>query len=195
MSDKPAEVAPQAPLEPREISDGREAVSAILLPAVYAELRSLAAARMARESPDHTLQPTALVHEAWMRLAGSAAELPNASRGQFLAAASEAMRRILIEHARRRNAQKRGGLRRRMPVELDELPLDGPADSLLSLGESLEMLVQEDRPAAEVAQMRVLGGMTFDEIAEALGTSRTAVHRQWTFARAWLKSRLADGPG
>lgn len=173
---------------------GQPVASDELLPVVYDELRSLAAARMAYESADHTLQPTALVHEAWLRLVGSNPKVVFSSRTLFFGAAAEAMRRILIEHARRRRAQKNGGNLRKNDMDLDALPDRAPEDALVALSEALEQLAIVDEPAAEVARLRLFAGLTLEETAAAVGISTTAAHRQWTYARAWLKCRLADDP-
>jgi RNA polymerase sigma factor (TIGR02999 family) len=196
--------APSGETESARMSDATQILEALkegqpvaadeLLPVVYRELRSLAAAKMAFESADHTLQPTALVHEAWLRLVGSNSKVNFDSRTLFFASAAEAMRRILIEHARRRRAQKNGGHMRKNNVDLDGLPLDAPTDRLAALSESLEQLDATDEAAALVARLRLLGGLTLEETAVAVGTSTTTAHRQWTYARAWLKCRLADDP-
>lgn len=174
------------------LKDGRPVATDDLLPVVYAELRALAAAKMAYEVADHTLQPTALVHEAWLRLVGSNPQITFGSRTYFFAAAAEAMRRILIEHSRRRRAQKYGGHMRKNDVELDALPFDPPTDALEALSDALEQLDATDPPVAAVARLRLLAGLTLEETAEALGISTTSAHRQWTYARAWLKCRLTD---
>ena len=161
-----------------------------LLPVVYEELRRLARARLARERPGHTLQATALVHEAYLRLLGGKAASWD-DRGHFFAAAAEAMRRILIEHARARAAVKRGGGRRREELADDLQPIVTPlgdADDLLALDEALQKLAGEDPGKAELVKLLFFAGMTLAEAAEVLGMSRTAAHRQWTYARAWLRS-------
>jgi RNA polymerase sigma factor (TIGR02999 family) len=164
-----------------------------LLPLVYDELRKLAAARLAREQPGQTLDATALVHEAYLRIVGAGRVSDGFhNRGHFFAAAAEAMRRILIERARRNSAGKHGGGRRRVP--LDDLPAaadDSPAD-LLALDEALARLAIEDPPAAAVAKLRLFAGLSVEEAAEALGQSRATAYRHWTYARAWLRCELAD---
>ncbi|QDU21948.1 ECF-type sigma factor [Urbifossiella limnaea] len=167
-----------------------------LLPLVYDELRKLAAARMAAESPDHTLQPTALVHEAYLRLVGPADALRWDNRGHFFAAAAEAMRRILVEAARRKGAEKHGGDRRR--VELTDVPaapeVDG--DRLLALDAALTRLAAEDPVAARVVELRHFAGVSVEDAAAALGLSRATAYRHWTYARAWLKDAVAGAdPG
>jgi RNA polymerase sigma factor (TIGR02999 family) len=157
-----------------------------LLPLVYEELRKLAAVRMANESAGHTLQPTALVHEAWLRLAGNDSRVQFANRAHFFAAAAEAMRRILIERARRKAAGKRGGDWQRIDLDKVDVAADVDDDTLLLVNEALEKLAKEDAKAAEIAKLRFFGGLTLDEAAQVLGvTSRTA-GRYWAFARVWL---------
>src|SRR5262249_13965827 len=166
-----------------------------LLPLVYDELRRLAAQKMAQEAPGQTLQPTALVHEAYLRLVGQGADQPWDGRGHFFAAAAEAMRRILVESARHKGRDKRGGGRRR--VELDEQHLLGrptPA-RLLALDESLDRLAEEDPAAARVVNLHFFGGLTLEQVAECLGVSRATVFREWAYARAWLRSDLQEAGG
>ena len=161
-----------------------------LLPLVYDELRKLAAARMAREAPGHTLQPTALVHEAWLRLSGDAGPAHFDNRGHFFAAAAEAMRRILIDSARRKDAKKRGaGLQR---VNLDDVDVAAKADdnTLLRLDEALEKLAKEDPPSAELVKLRFFAGLTTEQAAAALGISERTARRYWVFARASLHHEL-----
>jgi RNA polymerase sigma factor (TIGR02999 family) len=169
---------------------GDPQAAAELLPLVYDELRNLAAARLAGEMPGQTLQATALVHEAYLRLVGGAPDAPWNSRGHFIAAAAEAMRRILVENARRKKTEKRGGGRRRIDLSLAD-PLDrADPDALLDLDELLTRLADEDPEAARVAKLRVFAGLSVEEAAEALSTSRASAYRQWTYARAWLHARL-----
>jgi RNA polymerase sigma factor (TIGR02999 family) len=167
---------------------GDRKAAADLLPFVYEELRKLAAARLAAEAPGHTLNPTALVHEAYLRLVG---DQQFDGRGHFFAAAAEAMRRILVNHARDRNRQKRGGGRRR--VDLDHLTGLAAAsdDDLLGLDDALDRLAKEYPAAAELVKLRFFGGMTLREAAEALGVPRRTADRHWSFARAWLADALA----
>ncbi len=163
--------------------------AAELLPLVYDELRRMAGYRMALEAPGHTLQPTALVHEAWMRLVGTGgAQFQD--RGQFFAAAAEAMRRILVESARRRQALKRGGGAEHTELDELELPVIAPVDEMLAVDEALNALELEDPQAAELAKLRYFVGMTMEEAADALDLSLRATERLWTFARAWLRRRL-----
>ena len=161
-----------------------------LLPLVYEELRKLAAAKMAHERPGHTLQPTALVHEAWLRLGGSEGP-PFHNPAHFFGAAAEAMRRILIERARRRIAAKRGG--GAVQVELDELEIPPPAggdDQLLAVNEALEKFAALDPRKAELVKLRYFVGMSFDETAAALGIAVPTAKQWWAYARAWLAVEL-----
>ena len=157
-----------------------------LLPLVYDELRKLAAARMANEAAGHTLQPTALVHEAWLRLAGNDADAQFANRAHFFAAAAEAMRRILIERARRKGAGKRGGDWQRIDLDKVEIAAEADDDTLLLVNEALEKLAKEDANAAEVAKLRFFGGLTLEEAAQVLGVTERTANRYWAFARVWL---------
>jgi RNA polymerase sigma factor (TIGR02999 family) len=163
-----------------------------LLPLVYDELRRLAAARLADESPDHTLQPTALVHEAYLRLVGPGDAPRWDSRGHFFAAAAEAIRRILVESARRRGRLRRGGDRDR--VDLDGLDVAAPdrSDDLLALDEALTALEAADPQAALLVRLRYFAGLTVPQAAEVLGVSPRTADFLWAFARVWLLRRL-DG--
>lgn len=166
-----------------------------LLPLVYAELRKLAAARMARESRTSTLQATALVHEAWMRLGGSGDKVWG-NRAHFFAAAAEAMRRILIERARRRHALKRDV--RKEPLDLDRVDVAEEAndDTLLLINEALEKLAKEDEQAALLVKLRFFVGLDYEKAAQELEISPRTAKRSWTFARAWLYKELsAQGLG
>jgi RNA polymerase sigma factor (TIGR02999 family) len=159
-----------------------------LLPLVYDELRQLAFQRMARERPDHTLDATALVHEAYLRLAGGQSF---ANRGHFFAAAAEAMRRILVDRARVHAAQKRGGKRQRMPLA-DLSHIQDTPDGMLAVDEALGRLEQEDQKKAEIVKLRFFAGLTMPEIALALGISLATTERSWSYARAWLFAELSD---
>jgi RNA polymerase sigma factor (TIGR02999 family) len=156
-----------------------------LLDLVYEELRRVAAYKMAQEAPDQTLQPTALVHEAWLKLVGPG-ERKFENRAHFFAVASEAMRRILVDRARQRRTQLYGGQYRR--VELEETGLGAPAenDQLLAVEDALERLSQEHPVQGQVVKLRYFGGMTDEEIAQTLGLFVSTVKNYWTFARAWL---------
>jgi RNA polymerase sigma factor (TIGR02999 family) len=176
------------------IERGDPTAAAELLPLVYDELRKLAAARLADEKPGQTLQATALVHEAYLRLVGGEPHAHWNSRGHFIAAAAEAMRRILVENARRKKTEKRGGERKRIDLSQAE-PLDrADPDALLDLDELLTRLADEDPEAAAVAKLRIFAGLSVEEAAQALSTSRAGAYRQWTYARAWLHARLDPGP-
>jgi RNA polymerase sigma factor (TIGR02999 family) len=157
-----------------------------LLPLVYDELRKLAAAKLAREKPGQTLQATALVHEAYLRLVGAEASQAWNSRGHFFAAAAEAMRRVLINRARDRGAVKRGGNRRRIDFDAITDALATTDADLLDLNEALEHLAREFPQAAQVVQLRFFAGLSLDEAALSLGISARTADRQWAFARAWL---------
>jgi len=165
-----------------------------LLPLVYDELRKLAAARLAAEPAGQTLQPTALVHEAYLRLVGGEEQAWD-SRGHFFAAA-EAMRRIVVETARRKKRARHGGGRQRVEVELADLPTRLPPDDLLALDEALGRLEQIDPVKARLVTLRYFAGMTIEQAAAALNISRVTAHRYWTFARAWLHQQMTGGrPG
>ena len=166
-----------------------------LLPLVYDELRKLAAARMANEAAGHTLQPTALVHEAWLRLAGNDANVQFANRAHFFAAAAEAMRRILIERARRKGAGKRGGDWQRIDLDKVEIAAEADDDTLLLVNEALEKLAQEDANAAEIAKLRFFGGLTLEEAAQVLGVTDRTANRYWAFARVWLFDEMRQTLG
>jgi len=156
-----------------------------LLPLVYGELRKLAAHRMAGETPGQTLQATALVHEVWLRLGGDAQ--PNwQNRGHFFAAAAEAMRRILIDRARRKRALRRGGGREKVPLEELEIAAAADDDRFLDLNEALEQLGRHDAEKARLVELRFFGGLTLEEAGRVLGYSEPTAKRHWAYARAWL---------
>jgi RNA polymerase sigma factor (TIGR02999 family) len=157
-----------------------------LLPLVYDELRKLAAARMTHEAAGHTLQPTALVHEAWLRLTGDEPNLYFANRAHFFAAAAEAMRRILVDRARRKSADKRGGGWERINLDSVDLAADANDDTLLLINESLDKLAQEEPQAAEIVKLRFFAGLTLEEAGQLLGFTERTAKRHWAFARAWL---------
>jgi RNA polymerase sigma factor (TIGR02999 family) len=162
-----------------------------LLPLVYEELRRLAAQKLAQEKPGQTLQATALVHEAYLRLVGNGAEPHWNSRGHFFAAAAEAMRRILIGNARRRHAQKRGGQARRVDLDAIELA-DRPADDkLLALEDALIRLADKDPVKGELVKLRYFAGLTAQETAAILGISTATADRYWAYARAWLQNEIS----
>jgi RNA polymerase sigma factor (TIGR02999 family) len=165
-----------------------------LLPLVYEELRKLAAHKMAHEAPGQTLQPTALVHEAWLKLAGAGRD-QYAGRVHFFAAAAEAMRQILIDKARRKAALKRGGDCTIEELHESRIELRAPSDELLAVHEALDQLAAEDPLAAEVVKLRYFVGMTISEVAEALQIAPRTADRHWLFARAWLKRAIrSDTP-
>jgi RNA polymerase sigma factor (TIGR02999 family) len=170
---------------------GDRKAAADLLPLVYDELRKLAAARMAAEAPGHTLDATALVHEAYLRLVG---DQHFDGRGHFFAAAAEAMRRVLVDRARDKARQKRGGGLRQ--IDLTDIPgrADNDPNLLLSLDEALERLAAEDPDAAGVAKLHLFAGLSIDEAAASLGVSRATAYRNWTYARAWLQDALDENP-
>lgn len=176
----------------RQATAGDARAMAEAVPALYAELRSIAASQLRRERVDHTLQPTALVHEAWQRIAGQS-DAGWRSREHFLAVAAHVMRRILVDHARATQREKRGGSDRRR-VPLDDLGAEvarGEPGAVIDLHEALESLGAEHPDHASVVEMRFFGGMTHREIAVVRGTTERTVERTWQFARAWLHRRLS----
>ena len=164
---------------------GEKQASDELLPIVYEELRRIAAARMARESAGHTLQPTALVHEAWLRLIESSSQTWE-NRAHFFGAASEAMRRILIERARRKSRCRHGGGQNRVNLADLDVAAALPDDKILLVDEALERLKEEDAQTAQVVVLKFFGGLTNEEIVQIMGTSYRTVRRQWSYAKAWL---------
>jgi RNA polymerase sigma factor (TIGR02999 family) len=169
-----------------------------LLPLVYDELRNLAAQKLGQEKPGQTFQATALVHEAYLRLVASPAgksgesDLHWNSRGHFIAAAAEAMRRILVDNARRKKTEKHGGKRKRIDLSQAEPITEADPDALLDLDEVLTTLAGEDPQAAQVAKLRIFAGLSVDDAAKALSLSRANAYRQWAYARAWLYARLRN---
>jgi RNA polymerase sigma factor (TIGR02999 family) len=177
------------------IAGGQPQAAAQLLPLVYAELRRLAAIRLAQEPPGHTLQPTALVHEAYLRLVSDADERRWNSRGHFFGAAAEAMRRILVESARRKGRVKHGGELERVDLDGQDVPVRPPPEEILALDEALTRLAAEDAYSARVVDLHFFAGLSIEEAAEALGISRATAYRQWTYARAWLRVAIGgDAP-
>jgi RNA polymerase sigma factor (TIGR02999 family) len=172
------------------IERGDPGAAGELLPLVYEELRRLAAQRLARESPGQTLQATALVHEAYLRLVGNAPAQPWNSRGHFFAAAAAAMRRILVESARRKKRVRHGGGRQRIDLDEGCAVLAQPSDDLLALDEALTRLAARDPVRAELVQLRFFAGLTTPEAAQALGISLATAERYWAFARVWLYAEL-----
>ncbi len=177
------------------IDNGEPRAADRLLPLVYDELRKLAAARLGRERPGQTLQATALVHEAYMRLVGGEDSQPWNGRGHFFGAAAEAMRRILVENARRKARIRHGGGLSR--VDLDEVDIAAKEAStdLLALDEALDRLAEEELDVAQVVKLRYFAGLTIEQSAEALGISVRTANRHWAYARAWLYQQLRPGDG
>lgn len=176
-----------------ESAAGDPAAAAALVPVVYEELRRVAASALRRERADHTLQPTALVHEAFLRLA----DVPAAQwrdRGHFVAIAARVMRQVLVDHARGRNALKRGSAEVRVPLEGIDVPATGAADiDLVALDDALERLARLDERQARIVELRFFGGLTVEETAAVIGASERTVKRDWQMSRAWLKRELARG--
>ncbi len=173
------------------LSKGDPHASGELLPLVYEELRQLAASRMAREAAGQTLQPTALVHEAWLRLVGDG-DRSWQNRAHFFGAAAEAMRRILIDRARRKSRLRRGGNPQRVDLEEINLATTTPDDRVLLIDEALERLEKKDPEIARIVVLKFFGGLTNEEIAEMLDVNERTVRRQWTFAKAWLLENIQD---
>ena len=173
------------------IEQGDPQAASQLLPLVYDELRRLAAQKLARERPGQTLEATALVHEAYLRLAGDDSSRPWDSRGHFFAAAAEAMRRILVDRARARRAEKRGGDRQRVPAELDQIAARYSDAELIDTDSVLDDLACADAEAADLVRLHVFGGLSVEEAGAALGMARATAYRNWSFARAWLRAALS----
>jgi RNA polymerase sigma factor (TIGR02999 family) len=163
-----------------------------LLPLVYDELRKLAAAKLAREKPGQTLQATALVHEAYVRLVDTDRAQHWNSRGHFFAAAAEAMRRILVDQTRKKKSRKRGGELERLPLEEVEIGASNPAVDLLAVNDALEKFERIDKGAADLVKLRYYAGLALPQAAEALGISSSTADRQWAYARAWLHAELRE---
>jgi RNA polymerase sigma factor (TIGR02999 family) len=175
------------------IEKGDPSAAEHLLPLVYDELRRLAAQRLAHEKPGQTLDATALVHEAYLRLVGPADEQRWESRGHFFAAAAEAMRRILVDHARWRRSQRRGGAAIRHSLASLDPAIPAPPEEVLAVDEALERLQKLDPTKAELVKLRYFAGMTIPEAAQALGISIPTANRYWAYARAWLHEELTGG--
>jgi RNA polymerase sigma factor (TIGR02999 family) len=175
------------------ITKGDQKAAAELLPLVYDELRRLASQWLAQEEAGQTLQPTALVHEAYVRLTGTSGEETGwDSRRHFFAAAAESMRRLLVENARRKKRHKHGGGRDRVSLEAAESMAQAPSEDLLALDEALDRLTAHDAIKAEVVKLRFFAGLTMPEIGQSLGLSLATVERYWTYARTWLYAELAE---
>jgi RNA polymerase sigma factor (TIGR02999 family) len=172
------------------IEHGDPSAAEQLLPLVYEELRKLASQKLAKEKPGQTLEATALVHEAYLRLVDTDKVQHWKSRGHFFAAAAEAMRRILIENARRKQSEKHGGGFHRLNLDLVDALAGAARDDLLAVDEALEHLTRQDPKAAQLVKLHCFAGLTIEQAAEALELSRTNAYRLWTFARAWLYSQL-----
>jgi len=173
----------------QDIESGEPKAAAELLPLVYAELRHLAAHKMAREAPGQTLQPTALVHEAWLRLVGAEQQTWQ-NRAHFFGAAAEAMRRILIESARRKRALCHGGGQQRLDIQDVDVAASADDEELLALHEALDQFAARDQPKAELIKLRYFAGLSFEEAAEVLGISVPTAKRWWTYGRAWLYAEI-----
>ena len=176
-----------------EIEAGDPSAAEQLLPLVYEELRKLAAAKMAQEKPDQTLQATALVHEAYIRLVDVDIAQHWDSRRHFFAAAAEAMRRILVEQARRKGHLRHGAGRARVKLECVDVPANLPAEDVLALHEALTRLESEDAPAAELVKLRFFAGLSMPQVAQFLGISLRSAERTWTYARTWLHREVSRG--
>ncbi len=175
------------------IGQGHPEAAEELLQVVYNELRAMAAQKMAGEASGHTLQPTALVHEAWLRLTGPGPQRWE-NRAHFFGAAAEAMRRILVDHARKKQALRRGAGAVRTELTESLLVLNAPPDELLAVHEALDDLAREDPQAAELVKLRYFVGMTMEEAASALGVSKRTAEGLWTYARLWLRNKIGSKP-
>jgi RNA polymerase sigma factor (TIGR02999 family) len=175
---------------PDAVGGGEEQAGRDLLPIVYDELRRLAAQRLAHENPGQTLQATALVHEAYLRIVGPDGKRPWDSPGHFFAAAAEAMRRILVENARRKSRQKRGGDLERRELDPDAIAAPLAGDDLIALDEALEKLSRLDPPIAELVKLRYFADLTIPQAAEVLGISPRMADFHWKYAKAWLRDEL-----
>jgi len=176
-----------------EIQQGDPQAAAELLPLVYQELRRLAAQKLAGEGPGHTLQPTALVHEAYMKLIGPDPLRTWKGRTHYFSAAAEAMRRILIDHARRKQRVRHGGGRKQVELREGDAIGEPPSEDLLALDEALNALAATDPTKAELVKLRYFAGLTLEEAAELLGVSRATADRYWAYARAWLFNAITKG--
>jgi RNA polymerase sigma factor (TIGR02999 family) len=174
------------------IEEGDPHAAEQLLPLVYEELRKLAAQKLAQEKPGQTLEATALVHEAYLRLVDTKQAQHWNSRGHFFAAAAEAMRRILVDQARRKQADKRGGKRRRVPLEAVGAAHNPPEQDLLAIDEALSRLAAEDPQAARLIELRYFAGLSLEDAAELVGVSRSTAYEHWSFARVRLRCLLQD---
>ncbi|MEN6423876.1 MAG: sigma-70 family RNA polymerase sigma factor [Phycisphaerales bacterium] len=178
----------------KAIEHGNAGAADELLPLVYEELRLLAAQKLSHESPGQTLQATALVHEAYLRLVGAEAQTWD-SRGHFFAAAAEAMRRILVENARRKRSEKRGGRLQRVDLDEQAIPFENSPDDLLALDEALEALAREDPTTAQIVKLRYFAGLSLAQVAKATGVSERTAARFWAYGRAWLLRAITHPDG
>jgi RNA polymerase sigma factor (TIGR02999 family) len=178
-----------------QIESGDPQAAEQLLPLVYEELRKLAAARLAQEKPGQTLQATALVHEAYLRLVGGDIKQQWDGRGHFFAAAAEAMRRILVDEARRKNSLKAGGGRHRVDLDEAECDVGAPPDDLLALNDALQKLEQVDKVKADLVKLRFFAGLTIPQAAEVLGVSSSTADNYWAYARCWLRVEMTGERG
>jgi RNA polymerase sigma factor (TIGR02999 family) len=175
-----------------QIESGDPVAAEQLLPLVYEELRKLASAKLANEKPGQTLQATALVHEAYLRLVGPSNAPQWDSRGHFFAAAAEAMRRILVEQARAKGRQKRSGERERLDIDAIDMAIQAAPDQLFAIDEALNKLRYEDATVYELVKLRYFAGLSIEQAAAALGISAATAYRHWNYARAWLHAELLD---
>ena len=175
-----------------EIEQGDPSAAELLLPLVYEELRKLAAVRLANEKPGQTLEATALVHDAYIRLVDGQQAQKWDSRGHFFSAAAEAMRRILVERARQKIRVKHGGKLRRVDLDAGAIVSDGPHDDLVALDEALIRFAELEPKQADLVKLRYFAGLSIDDAASVLGISRTTAKRYWTYARAWLLAELKE---
>ncbi|HEX3625236.1 MAG TPA: sigma-70 family RNA polymerase sigma factor [Verrucomicrobiae bacterium] len=178
----------------QSVESGNANAAGELLPLVYDELRKLAASKMANEQPNQTLQPTALVHEAWLRLTGNENAKWN-GRAHFFGAAAEAMRRILIDNARRKQALRHGGGKQRVDVDEIEIAAPAKAEEMLAINEALEELAAMDKPKAELVKLHYFVGLTMEDCAGVLGISVPTARRWWNYARAWLFQKIQNDDG
>ncbi len=190
MTEREPGTDPDTELLNRWAAGDRQALDQ-MLPLVYAELHRLAASYLSRERPDHTLQPTALVNEAYLRLINQR-QVDWRNRAQFLGIAANMMRRILVNHARDRAVAKRGGGQERVSLSFADVAADAPDVDLIALEDALDRLAAQDARKARVVELRFFGGLAMDEIALVLDVSKTTVERDWTFARAWLYDAIKD---
>lgn len=176
----------------QKIEVGEPAAAELLLPLIYDELKQLAAQQLARERPGHTLQATALVHDAYLRLVDTDQQQNWNSRGHFFSAAAEAMRRILIESARRKRRVKHGGKLQRVNLDNVEIAGEAASDNMLALDEAMKHLAEEDSIKAKLVELRFFAGLTVEEAADVLGISAITAKRYWRYARAWLHQAISD---